>query len=306
LFATPGTNASTVTRFREDFAAYGGRPQQLEDVCADMSTGFISGVGEGFPCVPITFDRFHLVKLVKLVNDGVDRTRRAERAAAPELTGRRYAFLRNPETMSDDQLGFSAKHLQRSLTLKTVRAFHLKLVFQELFTQPKRLASAYLRQWCSWVMRSRLPEMSRVAQPTRDHWAGVLRWFTSQVSNGVLEGINSLIQAAKAKAPWVSERREPDHDVLPHRRSITLQCSPLQIARNLFMPRGFDSTDADFDGGIEPSPGENVACRFHDSAPAAAPRSSSSSSRCCCWTWRSSRWPRSAPWRPAASVKPVA
>ena len=29
---------------------------------------------------------------------------------------------------------------------------------------------------------------------------GVLRWFTSKITNGLLEGINSLIQAAKAKA----------------------------------------------------------------------------------------------------------
>ena len=102
--------------------------------------------------------------------------------------------------MSDDQLGFLAEQLQRSHTLKTVRAFHLKLVFQELFLQPKRLAAAYLRQWCTWAKRSRLPEMARVAQTLRDHWAGVLRWFTSHISTGVLEGINSLIQAAKAKA----------------------------------------------------------------------------------------------------------
>ena len=29
---------------------------------------------------------------------------------------------------------------------------------------------------------------------------GVLRWFTSKISTGVLEGINSLAQAAKARA----------------------------------------------------------------------------------------------------------
>ena len=28
----------------------------------------------------------------------------------------------------------------------------------------------------------------------------MLRWFTSRISNGVLEAINSLIQSAKAKA----------------------------------------------------------------------------------------------------------
>ena len=32
------------------------------------------------------------------------------------------------------------------------------------------------------------------------HWDGVLRWFQSGIANGLLEGINSLVQAAKAKA----------------------------------------------------------------------------------------------------------
>lgn len=40
----------------------------------------------------------------------------------------------------------------------------------------------------------------KIAQTLTDHAAGVLRWFTSQITNGLLEGINSIIQAAKAKA----------------------------------------------------------------------------------------------------------
>jgi hypothetical protein len=30
--------------------------------------------------------------------------------------------------------------------------------------------------------------------------AGVLRWYDSKINNGILEGLNSLVQAAKAKA----------------------------------------------------------------------------------------------------------
>jgi transposase len=32
------------------------------------------------------------------------------------------------------------------------------------------------------------------------HYDGVVRWFTSKLNNGLLEGINSLFQAAKRKA----------------------------------------------------------------------------------------------------------
>jgi transposase len=42
--------------------------------------------------------------------------------------------------------------------------------------------------------------MIDAARTIRRHWKGVLRWFTSKITNGILEGINSLIQAAKAKA----------------------------------------------------------------------------------------------------------
>jgi transposase len=34
----------------------------------------------------------------------------------------------------------------------------------------------------------------------RRHQDGILRWLQSRISNGILEAINSLIQAAKAKA----------------------------------------------------------------------------------------------------------
>jgi transposase len=33
-----------------------------------------------------------------------------------------------------------------------------------------------------------------------DHWLEVIRWHHSRVSNGLLEGLNSLIQAAKRRA----------------------------------------------------------------------------------------------------------
>ncbi len=201
LFATPGKDAATVARFREDLVAHGGKPEHIAEACCDMSAAFLSGLAEAFPDTPVTLDRFHLVQLV---NHAVDETRRAERAESPAhreaLKGHRYDFLRNPDTMSDEQLGFVAEQLERSRTLKTVKAFHLKLVFLEVFTQPRRAAAGYLDTWCRWALRSRLPEMGRVARTIREHWDGVLRWFTSHISTGVLEGINSLIQAAKAKA----------------------------------------------------------------------------------------------------------
>jgi len=197
LFATEGKDGSTVGRFADDLAAHGGDSASIEEACIDMSAAFISGVRESLPEASLTFDKFHVTKII---GDAVDKTRREERAEHPELKGQRYALLRNPETMNDEQLGFVSDLLLRKTSLKTARAFHLKLAFQDFYHQPRRHAEAYLRKWCNWATRSRVPAMVVAARTIRSHWDGVLRWFTSRITNGLLEGINSLIQAAKAKA----------------------------------------------------------------------------------------------------------
>jgi len=45
-----------------------------------------------------------------------------------------------------------------------------------------------------------LEPMKEAAYIIKRHWDGVLQWFKSNINNGILDGINSLIQAAKAKA----------------------------------------------------------------------------------------------------------
>lgn len=197
LYATEGKDSLTVERFREDLLDHGGDPAQISEACLDMSAAFIKGVRESLPGAVPTFDKFHLAQLLsKAVSD----TLRAEREAHPELKGQRYALLRNPETMNVEQLGFASELLLRKIHLQSARALHLKLAFQDLYYQPRRQAEAYLRKWCGWAQRSRVPAMIKVARTLRDHWTGVLRWFTSKINNGLLEGINSLVQAAKAKA----------------------------------------------------------------------------------------------------------
>ena len=49
------------------------------------------------------------------------------------------------------------------------------------------------------VARSIIPIID-AAHTIRRHWHGILRWFHSRIANGLIEGINSLVQAAKAKA----------------------------------------------------------------------------------------------------------
>ncbi len=197
LFATPGKDASTVAAFAADLKAHGGDPDTVTDVSADMSQAFFNGVTVNLPNAAVTFDKFHVVSLV---NTAVEKVRRIEQKTSPELTGSRYVWLKNPENLTDRQWEkFDALDVVHS-HLKTARAYQIRLVFQELYNQPPAKAEAYLRKWYFWATHSRLQPIIDVAKTIRRHQTGILRWFTSGINNGILEGINSLVQAAKAKA----------------------------------------------------------------------------------------------------------
>lgn len=196
LFATEGKDAETVQRFREDLEAHGGCAEQIQEACLDMSPAFIRGLTDQFPQAELTFDGFHLMQLL---TDAVDRTRREEQKTRPELKGTRYVWLKNDWNRTvTQQAAFDAL---RSSGLATMRATHLKNVFQDIFAcDDLAEAEPLLKRWYFWATHSRIDPMIKAAKTIKQHWRGVLSWFASRISNGALEAINSLIQSAKAKA----------------------------------------------------------------------------------------------------------
>ena len=58
----------------------------------------------------------------------------------------------------------------------------------------------FLKRWYFWAAHSRMPHVIAAAQTVKRHQDGILRWFNIKIDNGLLEGINSVVQAAKAKA----------------------------------------------------------------------------------------------------------
>jgi transposase len=196
LFATEGKDGATVEAFKEDLEAHGGKAGQVKEACLDMSAAFIGGLKDQFPDAKMTFDNFHLMKLL---GDAVDRVRRDERKTHPELKGTRYVWLKNDWNRTEEE----AKTFDelRASKLATVRATHLKSTFQDLFAcENVDEAEPLLKRWYFWATHSRIAPVIKAAKTIKKHWDGVLRWFTSRISNGILEAINSLIQSAKAKA----------------------------------------------------------------------------------------------------------
>jgi transposase len=195
-FVTQGRDAKTVAEFADHVDAHNSDASRIKEVCIDMSGAFIAGVTENLTEAEITFDKFHVMKLL---GDAVDKTRRAESKARPELKGSRYVWLKNEDNLSAE--GRQTLATLSKLHLKTARAYQLRLAFQQIYAQRSRdWAEVMLDQWDSWAIRSRIEPIKAVARTFRRHRDGILAWFSSRIANGLIEGINSLVQAAKAKA----------------------------------------------------------------------------------------------------------
>ena len=145
-----------------------------------MSQAFVAGVEKPFPQAHLTFERFHLMKVL---NEAVDAVRREEAKARPELAKSRYVWLKNPGKLDPGQKEHLAALTLPRLNLKTAGAWHIKLNFQELFQQPSEEAEGFLRRWSFWARHSRLEPMKGAAASIRRHWDGLLRWFTSRLNN---------------------------------------------------------------------------------------------------------------------------
>ena len=198
LYATEGKGAEVIESFAQDLEAHGGDRSNIEEVCCDMSPAFISGVKQYLPEAQLTFDKFHVLKVI---NEAVDKVRIEEQRQHPELLKKsKYVWLKNPDNLNDHQKERLASLRLKDLNLKTARAYHIRLNFQDFWKQSPLEAESFLKRWYFWATHSRLEPIKQAAYTIKRHWDGVLRWATSRINNGILEGINSLIQAAKARA----------------------------------------------------------------------------------------------------------
>ena len=101
IFVAQGKGSDTFKALETDFEAHGGDMSSVTDVSCDMSPAFIKGVRENMPAAQITFDKFHVMKLI---NEAVDQVRREEAKGNPFLKGTRYLFLKNEVNLSTKQL----------------------------------------------------------------------------------------------------------------------------------------------------------------------------------------------------------
>lgn len=100
IFVTTGKGAEVWKKFCQFLDKKGVERSQIKEFCSDMSPSFISGIEENFPEASITFDKFHVMKMV---NEALDKVRRQEQATQPELKHSRFVWLKNQENLTEKQ-----------------------------------------------------------------------------------------------------------------------------------------------------------------------------------------------------------
>jgi hypothetical protein len=107
-----------------------------------------------------------------------------------------------------------------------VRAYAWRLAFDAFYDQPAEDAEAYLLRWCLGALHSGLEPLIGFVETVFEHWGGIVAWHTKHINTGVLEAINSLVQAAKRRARGLPDEEEPDRPDLPHRRQARPRIYP--------------------------------------------------------------------------------
>jgi transposase len=129
----------------------------------DLSPSFISGAAESFPTAEITFDRFHVVKLLNVAMDDV---RKAERKQHDELKESKCTFLKNRTKLTEKQAKSLTEMIQAYPT--TGEAYRLKSLFNDLWNMPNKLvANEFFQKWCNEVKKSQIPAVMAFAKTVK-------------------------------------------------------------------------------------------------------------------------------------------
>ena len=202
IFATPGKGKKTVREFRHFLQEHGGQPEKILEVVCDMSPSFLAAVQENFEKAEVTVDWFHVVQLF---TRALDEVRRKEAADRKLPKGTRWATLKNADGPLTQKQKEALAELEEYgfLTAKAWRAKEMLRWVRKAETP--RGAKWRLTHFIRYLLSSLdknpiLDPVFEALETVRRHKERILARWNSGHCNARLEGLNSLFQAARARA----------------------------------------------------------------------------------------------------------
>jgi len=206
IWGAKGRDAKTLDAFFDELGE--ARSALIEAVSLDLGPAYLKSVqADGHaPQAIICADPFHLVKLV---GDALDEVRRdlwqqlrrlPDDRYARDFKGARWALLKNPEDLTDNQ----ADQLDRIRRTRggIWRAYEMKEQFRAIIAGDlsRDAAATLLDRWCARAQRCRLDPFIRCARTMRERRELILNALEHGISNGRVEGLNTKVRLIVRRA----------------------------------------------------------------------------------------------------------
>ena len=228
VWGKAGKDTATLDAFFDELGDQ--RAGQIEAVSMDMGSAFNKSVrAEGHaPKAIICIDPFHAVKLV---GEALDVERRkawnelrhgGDPAAAKKFKGARWALLKKPKDLTEDQASTLRKLKRRGGDVW--RAYTLKEAFRAIFAGDltPEAVEELIDRWISRASRSRLPAFVKAAKTIRKHRDGLLAAIRLNINNGRAEGLNNVVRL-------IFRRARGFHSAEAALALVMLTCGPITI-----------------------------------------------------------------------------
>jgi transposase len=200
VWGKAGKDTATLDAFFDELGPE--RAAAIKAVSMDMGPAYAKSVlADGHaPQAVACIDPFHAVKLVAEALD-VERRKAwnelrhgGNPAAAKKFKGARWALLKNPDNLTEDQAATLRKLKRRGGDVW--RAYTLKEAFRAIFAGDldTDTVAELIDRWISRANRSRLPAFVKAAKTIRKHRNGILAAIRLGINNARAEGLNSVVR----------------------------------------------------------------------------------------------------------------
>jgi transposase len=167
---------------------------QIELVSCDMWEGYTNLAGDIFPNAVTVIDRFHFFMHLNKALNATRATLRKEFPDEDTFKHLRWAILKNPQNLSNEEDILLEKAFKLSQELKQV--YSLRNELKEIFDTDQSIQQAQesIDLWqekAEQIPNKHLTLFLKVLQNWR---AKILNFFKERVSNGVVEGLNNAIR----------------------------------------------------------------------------------------------------------------
>lgn len=193
-----GRDSQAIVNFSYKLEEKGGECDKIKVFVSDMSQAYESAKEECFPNAIQVIDKFHIKQAMLQAMDEVRREEQGKKTSRSKQSGKKLLMI--PQSRQTEQQSMKVAEISRKYP-KTGRAYRMVQVLDDMYKCEKpENAEKVFKRLVSWLRRSRLEPMKKVANTLKEHKHTILAYFYHRVTNAMAEGINSLIQAAKRKA----------------------------------------------------------------------------------------------------------